>query len=300
MDLGSSYREIIDNLHDGVYVLDRDRIITFWSRGAERLTGYKAEEVVGSSCRDNILVHVDETGRQLCLANCPASECMATETLQEAEVFLLHKDGHRVPVSVRVSPLKDEAGQVKGAIEIFADASHYMADRQRIRELERLAMVDSLTGLPNRRFLEAQLTSRQAEFERLGWPYGLILVDIDHFKKINDSYGHLVGDEALKVISLTLDHSSRPYDVVGRWGGEEFLGIMPNIDRKTLLQVAERYRGLIAQSEITFNEFQFRLTVSVGGAVVEPGLSLEQVIDRADNALYEAKEAGRNRTLISG
>lgn len=299
MDWNTSYREIIDNLYDGVYVLDRNRVITFWSRGAERLTGYSAAEVIGSSCSDNILVHVDDRGRNLCLNHCPAEEAMDRERLQEAEVYLLHKDGHRVPVSVRVSPLRDDQDRVSGAIEIFADNRPHMEARQRIKELERLAMIDSLTGLPNRRFLESQLTSRQAEFERLNWPYGLIIMDIDHFKTVNDSYGHLVGDEALKVISRTLDHSSRPYDVVGRWGGEEFLGIMPNIDRETLIKVAERYRALVSQSEVFYNEFRFRLTVSVGGAVVRPGDSLEKVIDRADANLYRAKEAGRDKSIVS-
>ena len=97
------YRTIVENMHDGLYFVDRERRITYWNRGAERITGYSAAEVVGTSCADNILVHVDALGRQLCQGSCPLIAAMADGAAHEAEVFLHHKQGHRLPVWVRTS-----------------------------------------------------------------------------------------------------------------------------------------------------------------------------------------------------
>ena len=115
------HRRILDEIQDGVYFLDTDRRITYWNRGAERITGFKSDEVLGRCCSDNILMHVDHAGLQLCKGHCPAARTIADGSFQEDEVFLHHKQGHRVPVRVRTSPVRDEAGGIIGAVEIFND-----------------------------------------------------------------------------------------------------------------------------------------------------------------------------------
>ena len=109
------YRKILDNLFDGVYFVDRDRVITYWNKGAEKITGYDAGQVMGRSCRDNILNHVTANGVQLCLTNCPLASTMEDGKQREAEVYLHHADGHRLPVTVRASPIYDEQGNIIGA-----------------------------------------------------------------------------------------------------------------------------------------------------------------------------------------
>ncbi|HEY6837725.1 MAG TPA: PAS domain S-box protein, partial [Geobacteraceae bacterium] len=122
------FRKLLDNLYDGVYFVDRDRLITYWNKGAERISGYTAEEVMGKSCKDSLLVHMDDKGTILCLAGCPLAATMEDRKERRAEVYLHHKDGHRVPVVVRVAPIPDRAGKIIGAVEIFSENSTRMAD----------------------------------------------------------------------------------------------------------------------------------------------------------------------------
>jgi diguanylate cyclase (GGDEF)-like protein len=163
----------------------------------------------------------------------------------------------------------------------------------RLNELEQLALVDMLTGLPNRRHLESHVFSRLEELRRNQWSFGVLFVDVDGFKGINDAFGHDVGDKVLQMVGRTLDGNSRYFDLVGRWGGEEFLAIIGNAPRHLFGEVAERMRLLVARSELT-EPREIRVTISIGGALAQPDDSVESLIRRADEKLYEAKKAGRN------
>jgi diguanylate cyclase (GGDEF)-like protein/PAS domain S-box-containing protein len=292
------YRDVIENLNDGVYFVDRDRRITFWSKGAERITGYAAAEVVGKACSDKILVHVDALGRQLCQGSCPLIAAMADGRHHESEIYLHHKRGHRLPVWVRTSPLLDGNGRFDGAVEIFSDISSRATLQIQLEELKKLALVDALTGLPNRRHLETQLYSRLEELRRSGIEFGLLFIDIDHFKQINDRHGHDVGDQVLKVVANTLALSVRPFDMVGRWGGEEFLGVFPHTDLETLCAIAERLRVLVSSSRADTESGTVTATISAGGTVAAPADSAESLLKRADSLLYASKENGRNRVTL--
>lgn len=293
------FAQVLDNLYDGVYCVDDQRQITYWNRAAERISGYRAAEVIGSRCSDNILVHVDPRGQPLCKTGCPLTRTLRGGEPQSSEVYLRHKDGHRVPVQVRVSPLTDAAGKIVGAVEVFNDNSSRRAMTERISNLERLAMLDQLTELPNRRYLEMNLALRVNELLRYDWPFGVLLIDIDHFKNINDTYGHDIGDRALKMVSRTLSYSSRVFDVVGRWGGEEFLAIVSHIDAVQLFNVAERLRAMIAQSILELPEGLIQVTASIGASMAEAGEDADKVLRRVDRRLYQAKHDGRNRVVAS-
>jgi diguanylate cyclase (GGDEF)-like protein/PAS domain S-box-containing protein len=292
-DRDSFYRDLLDSLSEGVYFTDRDRRITFWSKGAERLTGYSSEEVLGRKCSENILIHVNASGLELCKADCPLSDCMNRRVPCEADVYLHHKAGHRVPVLVRANHLEDSDGNVIGAVEIFSNNAMRVQMQARLNELEQLALVDMLTGLPNRRHLESHVFSRLEELRRNQWSFGVLFVDVDGFKGINDAFGHDVGDKVLQMVGRTLDGNSRYFDLVGRWGGEEFLAIIGNAPRHLFGEVAERMRLLVARSELT-EPREIRVTISIGGALAQPDDSVESLIRRADEKLYEAKKAGRN------
>ena len=288
------YKALLDNLYDGVYFLDRERAIHHWNKGAERITGYSRSEVEGSCCWDNILMHVDAEGNSLCQDSCPSRKTMEEGIPAEAEVFLHHKNGHRIPVSVKVSPIHDENGAIIGAVEIFRDNSEKLASLSLIEELEEKAFQDPLTNLPNRRYLDRFLLARLDESSRYDWKFGLIFLDIDHFKSVNDTYGHDVGDEALKVLARTLTLCSRSFDIVGRWGGEEFVIAVVNVDREKLRQIAERYRRMIESSSVTAGEINFSMTVSLGATLVCKGDTLDSLVKRADGLMYQSKQAGRN------
>ncbi len=290
------YRGLLDNIGDGVYFVDRERRILYWNEGATRLTGYKAEELLGKCCQDDILCHVDHTGKRLCHDDCPLTATISDGVFHEANVFLRHKQGRRVPVSVRVQPLRAADGSIIGGIEIFSDNSAEIEARRKTEAMERLAFLDQLTQLPNRRFMEMSIQTALSEYAVHKDPFGVLMIDLDGFKTINDGFGHNCGDRALQEAAKTLTGSLRPTDIVGRWGGDEFLAIARNVSEDVLRELAERCVAIIAQTSIPGNaERRISLTISVGAALSCPGETAEGLIQRADQLMYRSKTGGRGR-----
>lgn len=293
-----SYRRVIDGLYDGLYFVDRDRVIRYWNKSAERITGFTAAEVIGKRCSDNILTHVDEKGKSLCRGSCPLKATLDDRASREAEIYLHHKEGHRIPVSVRISPLTDSRGNITGGAELFTDISRVEHLRSRIRELEELALLDSLTRLPNRRMIDESLGIFAEERKRTGLPFGVLFIDIDHFKVFNDTHGHEAGDRVLKFVANTLARNSRPFDLVGRWGGEEFLAIIRNVGPKQLRQLGNRLRVLVEKSYVSLGGRNLRVSVSIGATLMGDNDSIDSLTGRADTLLYESKQRGRNRLTL--
>ncbi|MEI6055753.1 MAG: sensor domain-containing diguanylate cyclase [Lentisphaerota bacterium] len=293
-----NFKDIFDNITDGIYITDTKRRILYWNKGAEEITGFSKEEVINSHCYDNLLVHVDGEGNNLCHGLCPLAASMKEGTCSKGEIYLHHKDGHRKPVLVRVVPIRDGDGKICAGAEFFTELPNEKAFTLRMQELEKLSYIDQLTQLPNRRYAEEQIKSKLSEHERLSMPFGLLFLDIDHFKSFNDNYGHEEGDKILKVIGRTLKSNSRPYDVYARWGGEEFVGIISGVTNESLKTIANKIRLLIKSSEVTINGISHYVTVSIGGAVSMSGESLPSLIKRADKLMYESKNDGRNRVTI--
>ncbi len=293
------YKDILEALRDGVYVVDRNRLITYWNPGATALTGYPAEEVVGRFCFDNILQHVDAGGKNLCRSGCPLAATIADGEPREIEVYLHHRDGQRVAVKVRSMPLRDASGRVTGAVEVFSENEAALAARRHQADLERAALSDPLTLVANRRFAERALASNLAEVKRLGWRLGVLLADVDHFKEVNDTHGHAAGDRALRTIAATMAGAVRIYDLVARWGGEEFLVLCPGIDAADLLQLANRLRVLVNRSGLRLDDGgSLPLSVSVGATVATEDDTDETLLARADAALYRSKAEGRNKVTM--
>ena len=293
-----SFKRILDNLHDGLYFVDRKRVITYWNKAAERISGFAAAEVVGKSCADNILTHVDGHGCALCTGICPLAETMCDGKLRQSEIYLHHKDGHRIPVSVRASPLTDADGKVIGGIELFTDISHQAANELKIIELERLALLDGLTQLANRVYLEREIHGKFEEMKRFDQQFGCLFMDIDHFKSVNDQYGHDVGDAVLKFIARTLAANARPFDVYGRWGGEEFVGVIRCIGEKDLERLGNRLRSLIETSYVMHEGKRISVTMSIGATLFRETDSPASLVKRADELLYRSKREGRNRLTL--
>jgi diguanylate cyclase (GGDEF)-like protein/PAS domain S-box-containing protein len=295
------YKHILDNLYEGVYFCNWERKISYWNKAAEKLTGYAASDMVGNHCWDNKLMHTNDKGENLCKnENCPAVKAMKEQRLVEAEVFLRHKDGYRLPVLTRISPMKDAEGKIIGAIEIFSDNSNKISAFKQIEKLEQLAFIDALTGVGNRRYTEIKLNTKLEEMNRYSWAnqFGLLFVDIDHFKDVNDTYGHDTGDKVLKVIAKTFMNNLREEDFVGRWGGEEFIVMIANIENKALYGIAEKLRGLIEHSRITLPDKELSVTVSIGATIAKRGEDIDTIVKRADSLMYYSKNEGRNFVSI--
>ncbi|HYM78203.1 MAG TPA: diguanylate cyclase [Candidatus Dormibacteraeota bacterium] len=292
----SFYQKLLGNVSDGVYFVNRERKITYWNEAAQSLTGYASADAVGTSCFNNLLGHIDENGKPLCASGCPLSLVMLDGQPRTLDLYLRHKNGHRVPISVRALPLRNNEGKIVGAVEVFSDAAPRRNAEQRVSELEQLAFRDALTGLHNRRFLEMKVAQILEEHRDFGRLYGLLLVDTDRFKLVNDTHGHEVGDAVLKAVSATLVHGLRPVDMVGRWGGEEFLVLLPDLDAVRLGDLAERCRVLIAQSSVEAGASRVAVTASIGATVVTHSDSQDSLIRRADELMYQSKHAGGDRT----
>ncbi len=288
------YKDVLDNVREGVYITDRHKTITYWNKGAELITGYSRDEVLGSSCRFNILVHIDDHGKRLCDEGCPLTASLEKGEIVDAEAYLHHKEGHRLPVHLRTAPVYGASGDIVGACEVFSDISSKVTSANMIKELKRLAMLDPLTNLANRRYVEESLQKRLEAVKTSGMYVGVIFYDVDHFKNINDTYGHDLGDLVLKMVSNTLAKSARGPDLVGRWGGEEFVEIIPNVTEERLQTIAERNRMLIEASDLDLAEGDIRVTASLGATTINNEDTLHSLLKRADSLMYESKRAGRN------
>jgi len=161
--------------------------------------------------------------------------------------------------------------------------------------LARFAFLDPASQVGNRGYLEQQLSQQLDLHRKYGTPFGIMLADLDEFKKINDTHGHVVGDVALATVARILSNCLRASDVVGRWGGDEFLAILPSITRQNLAKISEKFRRLVAESTVPAEALQIRVTISVGATIVAPGDSPESLLKRADQQLYSSKQSGRNR-----
>jgi len=296
MEMNSLYKKLLDNMNEGAYFVEPDRKIVYWNKAAEEITGFKADEVVGNYCWDDILKHVNEDGVDLCQELCPLAATMKENKPREAEIFLHHKDGYRLPISVKCSPITNDNGEVVGGMEVFSDNSPKMSIKKRAQELERLTQIDPLTQLGNRRSIEETIDAKLSQFQRYNILFGLLFFDIDHFKNVNDHYGHNIGDEVLKMISRTVEYNIRASDFVGRWGGEEFIAIIENADTKSLLATSEKLRKLVQKSGLRSKKNSFiRVTISTGATLVNHGDDKESIIARADNLMYMSKKNGRNQ-----
>jgi len=290
------YATLLDNLYDGVYFVDRERRITFWNKSAERITGFTKAEVLGKRCADNVLRHVDERGNPLCEGACPLSYTLSDGQFRSASVFLHHKDGHRLPVAIGVAPITDNQQNIIGAVEIFRDNSATVAALEHLKELEALAYLDTLTRIANRAYLESFIVGRFNEFRRLGWSFGVIFLDVDRFKQVNDTYGHQTGDVVLKMVAQTLVKNCRSFDLVGRWGGEEFICVISKLkDANQIMIATERLRALVESAWVSLPDCSLHVTISLGATLARLQDTPETLINRADSLMYRSKEAGRNR-----
>jgi diguanylate cyclase (GGDEF)-like protein len=191
------------------------------------------------------------------------------------------------------------APQIVGAIELFQCNGPQRAAQRRLKRLKKLASVDALTQIPNRRYIETALVIAARKSSATGSSFGVLMIDLDHFKGVNDNYGHAVGDAVLQFVAKTLEHSLRGSDLIGRWGGEEFVAVLPGITVTALKRLAERCRALVETSWVATRRDRVGVTVSIGGAMFEQRSdTVPSLIRRADRLLYRSKAKGRNRVTV--
>lgn len=290
------------------FVLDAEGKVLIWNKACERLTGLPATEVQGT--REHWRAFYD-TPRP-CLSDLLVQDRMTdVDSLYAAHDEITNQShgihaenwcvmprlGAQLYLAIDAGPIYDAQGKLLAVVETLRDMTSLKRAQQ---ELELLASHDGLTGIVNRRGFDAKMSLewRKAEADRQ--PLSLLLVDVDHFKRFNDTYGHPAGDECLKSIATALSQAMhRPADLVARYGGEEFAFVLPATNKNGASLVAQRVLESIASIALPHsgNDGMGIVSVSIGGATVVPSdkMNLSHLIDRADRSLYEAKHSGRNR-----
>lgn len=268
---------------------DRDWTMQFVSSGCRELTGYEPDELVDNrSIAYAAMIHSED--RELIRAEVGAA--VVANRPFALEYRIRRKDGKEIWVWEQGQAVRlDEQVVIEG---IIIDIN---ARKEMEQELELLATRDSLTGLYNRRELEQQFREEVARAERYGRPLSLLWLDVDHFKQINDQFGHQVGDQVLRRLSQLLQSSIRKVDYAARYGGEELAIVLPEMDTVEALEMAERLRRTIHATEMAMADGRaIAITVSIGVAgLPEHGKTDQELLEAADRAMYRAKQAGRNR-----
>ena len=292
-------RSVLDALSEGVYLVDRSRTIRFWNRACEEISGYSAADVVGHRCFENILRHVDDTGTELCRARCPLAETMRDGQDRKCAVWLHHRDGRRLPVHIHARPIRRDDSTVIGAMEIFTDCSSITTAQERAAQLEHQALTDPLTQLPNRRYLDMALPAAVADACRYDEMLGVVFIDIDDFKAINDAHGHGTGDRLLCAVAGTLSGNLRAGDTICRYGGEEFVIILPRTSPEHLSRTCQRLLVLVRATSVECRGLPpLSATVSIGATMTTASDTPHSVLLRADRNLYTSKRQGRDRTTV--
>jgi diguanylate cyclase (GGDEF)-like protein/PAS domain S-box-containing protein len=292
------YKELMDHLSDGVFIADVDRRILYCNEAAFRLTGYKAEEIEGQICRDKGFCPIGLLEQNLCHGECPLETALRGGGIYNANVFIAHKNGYRIPVGVHIRPIRAANGSIIGVAEVLSDDSARQEAQRKTEELERLAFLDPLTQMPNRRFVEMSLQTAMQEYQLTNSPFGVLATDLNKLKTINDLFGHANGDRALREVAKMLAGTLRPTDTFGRWGGDEFLAVVRNVENEALKRLAYRCVNNVAQISFSANGDQMIFpTVSIGWALVCPEDSIEKLIERADGLLYDCKTNGPENML---
>lgn len=288
---------LLESLYDGFYLIDSDMRVVVWSRGLETLLGYSAVDMLSRTWTDRELSFTDLTGEALLDPDLPLQRVLQSGRTMNASLRARHVDGGWKEIELQTVPLLDGEQRLFGVAGIVRDLTRAGRKPQEYRELRRAATRDSLTMLANRGELETQLTVLLTDQGRPGKDkrFSVIFVDADHFKSINDTYGHTVGDKVLVELARLMQQEMYSGELVARYGGEEFVVLCPDTDLETAFARAERLRNAISKLQIADMPGR-AITASLGVAWYEPGDSVESVLRRADEALYLSKHRGRNRT----
>ena len=289
---------ILDSIQDGVYFVDPNRRITYWNSGAEALTGFLRQEVLGRCCPDTLLRYCTPDGVELNEIACPLQATLADGKAREAFLTLRHREGHRLPVRVRDTAVRDSEGVILGAAEVFEEHDFANPSPRQIRTLASLHLVDQLTGLANREMIATKLAERVGEFAHFGIPFGILLIDIDHLKHINRNYGRDAGDNILRMTAHTLAKGVAAQHLLGRWDNDQFLSIVDNCDLDLLASIAGRLRAMTAKSSIQWWGEPVRITVSIAGAMAQAGDDENVLLARAEALLAAAQQNGSDSVQI--
>lgn len=288
----SQYAEMVRNITAyGVYRLDRDGRVQSWNKGAENITGWKENERVGVPFAQLF----DDASRREAVPEKTLQFVHANRHVRE-EHTRLRKNGEPFTAMVTMDVVRASSGELLGFVEVFQDITEL---KRREQALYNRATKDALTGVLNRGHFTETATQEIERARRFAEPLSVIMIDIDHFKSVNDTYGHEVGDKVIIALAKCCQENIRKIDYVGRIGGEEFVVLLPRANKEPAADMAKRLRLKIMERRVPVGEREILFTASLGVAALRPHTrDLAELLRNADAALYKAKREGRNRVEV--
>lgn len=292
------YRSVLEHLETGVYIVDRNRRVRFWNEGAEQITGFLRQDVVGRFLREHLLAVGDASKDLDSDPDDPINLAFRDGRSSALEVSILHKNGYRVPVLLRTSPIRNGRGAVVGAAESF-ERNRAASDLTRRQAMYAdFGCLDSLTGLATASFMETQLRENLIAFGEHNIPFGILLVQIDRLDQLRAARGPGVVPTVLRVVAQSLENCLRPTDIVGSWGVNQFLVILLECRESEVIRVGERVRRMISMAEIEWWGDKFSVTSPMGGAGCRVEDTPELLIERAEASLQDSIAKGGNRVIV--
>ena len=292
------YRTVLAELPVGVYFVDREHHIVFWNRGAEEITGYLSQQVLGHHMGENFLEHVDQENRRLTGTELPLMAALRDGKSIEKQVTVRHKDGHPVQLRLRAAPLRNDSGRLVGAAEYFEPIEPQPWQNERKNVLEIHGCMDSVTGAMNRGYTETQLQEHFETFERHQVPFGVLVIQVDGLEQVKTKHGAGAMTSVMKLVGHTLLNGLRTPDQLGRWTDSEFLIVAAECGGAEAARVGERLRKMVSGAEAAWWGDPLRVTLSCGVAAVKDGDDARAVVQRAERALQRAVADGGNGLVL--
>ncbi len=295
---GEMYREVLDALDLGVYIVDLDRRIRFWNAGAERITGYTRAEVLGRACRENILVHCSEHGAETCDSSCPLKRTLEDGESRQPMMYFRHKQGHRVPVHVKTAVLRDSEGHVKAAAEWFGEPWLTAAD-EGVEENAATARGREQRGTSRpREFIEACLDRNLDALAHHGQAFGILEVRVDPWQNLRKTHGNEAAESMMRVLEETLHYVLNSADIFGRWTHDSFLVVARDSTVRALELDADLLRGMAASAQVRWWGDLLPVTISIGGVLARVGDTAEGLLASAHDALEQSTGRGGNSVTV--
>ncbi len=292
-------KKLVDNMHDGVIFVDSQCMILLWNTGVERLTGVSSAAACGRTLLPNLMDMCNNREQRLTNEECPVAHAISTGVQWLGRVSIMGRQGHHVAVDLHAIPVRSVDGAIHGATVLLHDVSSETSLEEKCQALHAQVAKDPMTQVANRAEFDRMLNNFVAAHQESNLPCSLIMSDLDHFKSINDTHGHQAGDAAIITFASLLKTMCRSGDLVARYGGEEFAILCADCTNAAAARKAESIRKALSEvkQQVLGNA---AITASFGVTELQTGDTPETMLRRADRALLQAKDQGRNQVVQLG
>jgi len=298
--LGSQelYRMVLDSLPVAVCAVDREGKVILWNDGAERVTGYLRQDVLGRLCSEAFLEHADTDNNPMEGNALPLVETMRDGKCLTLRASLRKKSGQSVGVHVRTVPLRGDDGRMHGAAELFEEMITKTPTDRRHNKLAVAGCVDQLTGILNHSMILARLQESLSLHKVYPVPFCALCISIDGLAKIQERFGQAAVDATLHVVAQSLESALRPTDYLGRWLEQEFLAILTECNESDVGKVGDRLRKMAQRSHVNWWGDTWGVTISIGATPVQDMDTAGGVVSRAEEGMRKSNDSGGNQIVV--